>query len=204
MEVAKAMQRLEMNVSQPDIFACISEKVDQLLLQAVCNLEEVTHGTVVIRKSSSCRRGNLPTKDGTSPQQFVGANADCVFLVLPKKECEELCRLPATCTLSEHKSIVAACWSYSDVGKALFSDVMTHISAEELASTIGERLKELSCRTEPVTEAYLVEFMGDLHAEITGIQGVECLSGKRNIHLLYRGSKVQITVNSILDEATVR
>eukprot|EP00971_Amphidinium_carterae_P273359 5425198-Amphidinium_carterae.1 len=34
MEVAKAMQRLEINVKQAEVFACISEKVDQLLLQA--------------------------------------------------------------------------------------------------------------------------------------------------------------------------
>eukprot|EP00971_Amphidinium_carterae_P191623 3802462-Amphidinium_carterae.1 len=70
---------------------------------------------------------------------------------------------------------------------------MCHISAEGLEETVENRIKELSCRSDPVTEAYLVDYMSELHAEITGIQGIECLSGKRVIRIPYRGTRVQIT-----------
>eukprot|EP00971_Amphidinium_carterae_P080664 1595857-Amphidinium_carterae.1 len=113
-----------------------------------------------VQRSSSASAASekawkVVNKDGTTPQQFIGANADCVFLVLPKKECEELCKFPAYCNLSSHSTIVSACWAHSDLGKALFSDVMAYISAEGLESTIVERIKGLSCETEAVTEAYL-------------------------------------------------
>eukprot|EP00971_Amphidinium_carterae_P241310 4791336-Amphidinium_carterae.1 len=43
-----------------------------------------------------------------------------------------------------------------------------------------------------------------MHGEIGEIQGLDCISGKREIKVPYRGLQIPLTVNSCLDEATVR
>eukprot|EP00971_Amphidinium_carterae_P203419 4036854-Amphidinium_carterae.1 len=141
-------------------------------------------------------------KDGTTAKQFIDANVDTVYLALPRVACGVICSLPVDTCLSDHSENVSKCWAYSDLGKALFSDVMAAIVAEKLTHAIDERLDILTARTSEITEADLVEFLSELHGEIGEIQGLDCISGKREIKVPYRGLHVPVTVNSCLDEAT--
>eukprot|EP00971_Amphidinium_carterae_P167716 3323160-Amphidinium_carterae.1 len=67
MEVAKAMQRVQLPTKYPEIFGCVSDKVDQNPVEQ-------------IPKSGLGRAWKFANKDGTTAQQFVGANADSVYL----------------------------------------------------------------------------------------------------------------------------
>eukprot|EP00971_Amphidinium_carterae_P343785 6483758-Amphidinium_carterae.1 len=105
MEVAKAMQRVQLPTKYPEIFGCVSEKVDQLVLQAFetpkcttpCNekygmaskitldvfsfVEEILRKPVFnLPENGLGRAWKFANKDGTTAQQFVGANADSVYL----------------------------------------------------------------------------------------------------------------------------
>eukprot|EP00971_Amphidinium_carterae_P256594 5094991-Amphidinium_carterae.4 len=84
------------------------------------------------------------------------------------------------------KTDIEDCWSWGDLGKALFDTAIAKVAAESVQDVMIAELHSLISSGKAVAEVALCGVLGRLHMKLDGLCGSQSLEGKRELMLKYR------------------
>eukprot|EP00971_Amphidinium_carterae_P346919 6488676-Amphidinium_carterae.3 len=138
----------------------------------------------------------------TDPAEFLQEFHDVRVLALPEPEIARIVAVDANTKLTTVSGDMNVAYTYSGIGRALFSSGMKGLAKERLASCIDESLKDLAGKA-VVSEETLLETIRKGSEQVIAIAGIETLSGKRVVEMTYRGIPFKYTVGDPCEQLRV-
>eukprot|EP00971_Amphidinium_carterae_P223184 4428527-Amphidinium_carterae.4 len=194
LDILRSIQRLRLHEEHKCVFGAIAQRCDATMLQVL--LKQCT--------LPLCEAWKYFSRDGSTPSAFVTEYDDCIWLCLPKAETKRVMERKWDEDMTTVKADIEACWSWGELGKALFDTAIAKVSAESVQKVIEEELKSLISSGKAVTEVELCGVLGRLHIKLDSLCGSQSLEGKRELTLKYRGMNVPMVVKSLKEEANLR